>query len=153
MDTDTSNTPQEEAASVKTGRPPPIVLTSAVNLIQLQKQLKSVVRGNFEFRKTRNGPRVITRGMADFQAIKTYFENQNLSYFSFFTKSETPIKAVIRNLPHNTPAEDISDGLVNLGFDVINVKQMTTTRRSPPEKSKIITLQLFLVSLPRTPKS
>jgi hypothetical protein len=115
MENDTSNTPQEEAPSVKKGRPPPIVLTSAVNLIQLQKQLKSVVSWNFEFRNTRNGTRVITRGMADFQAIKTYFDNQNLSYFSFFPKSEKPIKAVIRHLPHNTPAEDISDGLISLG--------------------------------------
>jgi hypothetical protein len=33
----------------------------------------------------------------------------------------------------NTLAEDISDGLVSLGYDVISIKQMTTTRRSPPE--------------------
>jgi hypothetical protein len=41
------------------------------------------------------------------------------------------MKAVIRHLPHNTHAEDISDGLLSLGFDVISVKQMTATRRSP----------------------
>jgi hypothetical protein len=70
----------------------------------------------------------------------------------FFPPNEKPIKAVIRNLPHNTPAEDISDGLVSLGFDVINVKEMTT-RRSPPEESKVIILALFLVTLPSTPKS
>jgi hypothetical protein len=29
---------------------------------------------------------------------------------------------VIRHLPHNTPAEDISDELVSLGFDVVIVK-------------------------------
>jgi hypothetical protein len=56
--------------------------------------------------------------MADFQAIKTYFGNPNLSYLSFFPKSEKPIKAVIRHLPHNTPAEDISDAPMSLGFDV-----------------------------------
>jgi hypothetical protein len=60
---------------------------------------------------------------------------------------------VIRHLPLNTPAEDISDGLVSLGFDVVSVKQMTATRRSPPEKSKITNLPLFLVTLPRTAKS
>jgi hypothetical protein len=59
---------------------------------------------------------------------------------------------VIRHLPQNTPAQDISDGLMTLGFDVINVKQMTTTRRTPQE-TKIITLLLFLITLPRTPKS
>jgi hypothetical protein len=91
--------------------------------------------------------------MADFQSVKFHFDSQNLSYSSFFPKSEKPIKAVIRHLPLNTPAEDISDGLVSLGFDVVSVKQMTATRRSPPEESKIIYLPLFLVTLPRTAKS
>jgi hypothetical protein len=64
MDTDTSGTeamPHEEAVPGKTGRPPPVVLTSATNLIQLQKQLKGVVKDNFEFRSTRNGNRAITK--------------------------------------------------------------------------------------------
>jgi hypothetical protein len=43
------------------------------------------------------------------------------------------MKAVTRHQPHNTPAEDISDVLVSLGFDVNTVKQMTFTRWSPPE--------------------
>jgi hypothetical protein len=49
--------------------------------------------------------------------------------------------------------EDISDGLVSFGFDVVSVKQITATRCSPPEESKIISLSLFLLTLPRTEKS
>jgi hypothetical protein len=156
MDTDSSGTetnPQEEAVPAKTCRPPPIVLTSATNLIQLQKQLKSVVKEDVEFCSTRNGTRVITRGIVDFLAVKFHLEKNNLSYFTFYPKSEKPIKAVIRHLPQNTPAEDICDGLVNLGFGVISVKQMTTTRRSPPEESKITNLPLFFVTMRRTAKS
>jgi hypothetical protein len=67
------------------------------------------------------------------------------------------MKAVIhvRHLPHNNPAGDTSicDGLMSLGFDVITVKQMTATSRSPPEGSKTINLPLFLITLPRTAKS
>jgi hypothetical protein len=77
-----------------------------------------------------------------FLAVKSHFESNNLSYFTFYPKHDKPIKAVIRHLPQNTPAEDICDGLVNLGFDVISVKQMTTTRRPPPEESKITNLPL-----------
>jgi hypothetical protein len=91
--------------------------------------------------------------MADFQSVKSHFDSQNLSYYLFFPKSEKPIKAVITHLPLNTPAEDISDGLVSLGFDVVSVKQMTATRSSLPEESKIINLPPFLVILPRTAKS
>jgi hypothetical protein len=58
MDTDSSGMEaktEEEAVPEKTCRPPPIILTSSTNLIQLQKQLKSVVKGDFEFRSTKNG--------------------------------------------------------------------------------------------------
>jgi hypothetical protein len=47
METDATVTepiPPEATAQGKTGRPPPIVLTSAVNLIQLQKELKGVAK-------------------------------------------------------------------------------------------------------------
>jgi hypothetical protein len=72
--------------------------------------------------------------MADFVSVKSHLYASNLSYYSFYPKSEKPVKAVISHLPYNTPAEDIYDGLVSLGFDVIKVKQMTATRRSPPER-------------------
>jgi hypothetical protein len=85
--------------------------------------------------------------------VKFHFDTKRLSYYTFYPKPEKPIKAVISHLPHDTPAEDISDGLVNLGFEVVTVKQMTNTSRSPPEKSNVINLPLFLVTLPGTSKS
>jgi hypothetical protein len=62
--------------------------------------------------------------MADFQSVKSHFDFNNLTYYSFYHKSENLVKAALRHLPHNTPAEDISGGLVSLGFDVISVKQV-----------------------------
>jgi hypothetical protein len=156
MDTDASGTEatsNEEEVPCKTGRPPPIILTSTANLIQLQKQLNSAVKVNFEFCSTRKITGVITRVMVDFQSVKSHFDANNLSYYSFYPKSEKRMKAVIRHLPYNTPAEDISDGLVSHQFDVISVKQMTANRWSPPEGSKTINLPLFLVTMPRTAKS
>jgi hypothetical protein len=47
MDTDAPGTESiaaEEAVSGKLGRLPPVVLTSATNLIQLQKQLKGMAK-------------------------------------------------------------------------------------------------------------
>jgi hypothetical protein len=129
------------------------VLTSTTNLMQLQRQFKGFLKGNFEFCNTRSGTRIVIREMADFSAIKTYLEKIKLSYFSFFLNPKKTIKAVIRHLPLNTPAEDISDGLVSLGFDVISVKQMTTTRQTPSEGSPTTKLPLFLITLPKTPKS
>jgi hypothetical protein len=89
--------------------------------------MKSIVKGNFEFRSTRNGTRVITRSMADFQSVKSHFEDNNVSYYSFYPRSEKPMKAVILHLPHNTLAKDISDGLLSLGFHIT-----ASSRWQPP---------------------
>jgi diphthamide synthase subunit DPH2 len=94
MDTDFSST-ETRATAAKTGRPPPIILTSTVNLVHLQKQVKNVLKEDFEFRTTRNGTRIVTRGMVDFLGVKSHLENHNLAFFTFFPKSEKPVKAVI----------------------------------------------------------
>jgi hypothetical protein len=142
---------QQQPPNSQRGRQPPIILTSAINLIQLQRQLKGLVKGSFEFRNTRNGTRIITKEMADYSAIKEYLSSQNQNYFIFYLKSLKPIEAVIRHLPGNTPAEEIYEGLVELGFDIICMKQMSTTRRS--QGSSSTNLPLFLITFPRSEKS
>jgi Co/Zn/Cd efflux system component len=62
--------------------------------------------------------------MSDFSPIHSHFKSNNLPCFTIYPKSKKPIKVLIWHLPVSTPADDISDGLVNLGFDVISVKQM-----------------------------
>jgi hypothetical protein len=54
-------------------RPLPIILTSTSDLLQLQKQIKGIVKGSFEFQNTKNKTRVLTEEMAHFSAIKTIF--------------------------------------------------------------------------------
>jgi hypothetical protein len=61
------------------------------------------------------------------------------------------MKAVIRYLPGNMPAEEIYEGLVELGFDIISVKLMSTTRRS--QSSTSTNLPLFLITLRRSEKA
>jgi hypothetical protein len=82
--------------------------------------------------------------MADFSAICFHFKSNNLPNFTFYLKSQKPIKAAIRHLPVSTPARDISDRLVNLSFDVISVKQIFTTIQSPAEGTTMVNIPLFL---------
>jgi hypothetical protein len=89
--------------------------------------------------------------LAEIDAVRSYFSNNNISHY-FFPKSHKPIKTVIRQLPPNTPAEDISDGQVTLGFDVVSTKQMTTARGSPSDE-KTRYFPLFLITLPSTANS
>jgi hypothetical protein len=91
--------------------------------------------------------------MAGYSAIKSFFLQTNLKFYTFFPKSLKPIKAVIRHLPTNTPAGEIYEALVDLGFDVTSVRQMTTSRRPPSEDPGKSNLPLFLITLPRTEKS
>jgi hypothetical protein len=82
---------------------------------------------------------VLAKDLDDYTKISQHFE-QNLSYFTFYSKSEKPVKAVIRPLPSDTPAEDIANGLRSLGFTVISVRQMTTTRRMTGGGSEVTNL-------------
>jgi hypothetical protein len=95
----TEENQQDEAPTVKTGRPPTIVITATTNLLQLQKIIRGVVNENFEFRNTRNGTRDLTHSVTDFAAVKSYLESRNLPYFTFYPKSLKPIKAVLSHLP------------------------------------------------------
>jgi hypothetical protein len=90
--------------------------------------------------------------MPEYSVMKSYLEKNNLHYFIFFPNSEKPLKAVIRHLPPDTPAEDISDGLEGLGFNIINVKQMPGTRTAPNGQTHVEPLPLFLVILSRNVK-
>jgi hypothetical protein len=81
MDTESTekeNILPEKEAPRKSDRPPPIVMTSTTNLIRLRSDLKEHVKGEHEFRNTRNGTRVITKEMADYSAMKSYLEKNNL---------------------------------------------------------------------------
>jgi hypothetical protein len=82
--------------------------------------------------------------MADYSAITAYFVSNHLHYYTFNRKSEKLIKAVIRQLPGDTPAEDISNGLQDLGFSILSVKQMTANRPSLEGGSKSVKLTLLL---------
>jgi hypothetical protein len=66
--------------------------------------------------------------MANYSAIRAYFDYKDLHYFTFHRKSEKSVKAVNRHLPINKPAEDRSNGLQDLGYRVFSVKQMTEVR-------------------------
>jgi hypothetical protein len=111
------------------------MMTSTAKLIRLQSDLKEQVRGEYEFRNTQNGTRIITNEMADYSAMKLYLKK---------ISSILPTKRVSRCLPPDTPAEDISRSLEDLGFNVINVRQMTATRRAPNEQIHVEPLHSLL---------
>jgi hypothetical protein len=78
----------------------------------------------------------------------------DLNYFTFYPNLRNVSKlSVIRHLPIDTPAEDISNGLQDLGYSVLSVKQMTASRPSLEGGNYTSNLPLFLVILTRDSKS
>jgi hypothetical protein len=71
--------------NLEKGRPPPIVLTSEVNLLSLQKDLKAVVTGEFFMRNIASGPRITTKSMADYKTIQNLLSQKGLPFFTFYT--------------------------------------------------------------------
>jgi hypothetical protein len=137
---DSTEHQQHQAPSSQPGKLPPILLTSQVKLIQWQCQLKGLLKGSFEFSSIKNGTRVVMKEIADFSPITSHFKCNNFPYFNFYPKSQKSIKAVICHLPYTTPAEDISDGLVNLEFDVTSIRQMSATHQSPAEGTTTVSI-------------
>jgi hypothetical protein len=72
MDTETTgteNTLPEKEAPRKSGRPPPILMTSITNLIRIQSDFKEHVKGEYELRNTLNETRIITKEIVDYSAM------------------------------------------------------------------------------------
>jgi hypothetical protein len=73
---------------------------------------------------------------------------KNFHFFALYTKAHKLVKAVIRHLPGNTSAKNITVVLQEIDYDVISVKLMTA-KRVTPEGGWVIhtSITLFLVTL------
>jgi len=85
MDAEPETGGMEEEPLQRTGkdRPPPIIITSQVNLLKFQKEIKAITKGSFELRNTKHGTRAISREMADYLAIKNQLEKTKIHYYTF----------------------------------------------------------------------
>jgi hypothetical protein len=114
MNTETAgaeNALPEHEIPRKSGRLPPIIYHKPHST---QKRLKRKRQRRVAVTKYTKWNCIITKEMADYSAMKSYLETNNLRYFTFSPNSEKPIKAVIHHLPPDTQAEDISNSLEDL---------------------------------------
>jgi hypothetical protein len=85
--------------------------------------------------------------------MMSYLEKSNLHHFTISQNYEKPFKAAVPHLSPDTPGEGISNSLEDLGFNIINLGQMTATRRTPSRQTHMESLTLFLVTLTRSIQS
>lgn len=115
------NTEAPQGGNKKSKRLPPIILTSLVNII-FQKVIKPTAKDKFLLQAIGVGICIVTYCVATYKAILSYLSEHSLHHFTFYPKSNKPIKAVICHLPINTSLDDITLALQELGYDVISVK-------------------------------
>jgi hypothetical protein len=65
------------------------------------------VRGKFFFQNTKTGTRIRTKSEVEYNAIQKFLTEKKRHFFTFYTKTDKPVKANIRQLPGNT-SEEIS---------------------------------------------
>jgi hypothetical protein len=98
----------EQEAPRESARSPPIVMTYH-KPHSTPKRLKTCQR-EYELRNTRNGTCILTKEMVDYSAmISNLF--YCYKYFTFSPNSENSIKDVLRHLPPDMQAEDISNSI------------------------------------------
>jgi hypothetical protein len=115
--------------------------------------MKASMKSTFEYRTTKNGIKVVTKDIVDYSTILRLLDPRKISYYTFHPKSLKAVKAVIRQLPGDTPAEDVSNEIVALGYSVITVWQMFANRPQPQGGHQTFNIQLFLVTLTRSERA
>jgi hypothetical protein len=112
------NTVPAKEAPRKSGRPPPIVMTSTINLIRLQNDLKEHVKGEYESEiHEMYVTRIITKVMADYSAMKSYLEKNNSTIL--------PSPQIQKSLSRHTSHREANDGHTKS-------TQRTNPRGTPP---------------------
>jgi hypothetical protein len=88
---DSTKTPGTNKITGKV-RPPSIALT-AETIVSIQRELESIVSGEF-FRSTVTGTRTTTKSMANYNAVQKFLTENNLIFFSFYTKAYKPVEVL-----------------------------------------------------------
>jgi hypothetical protein len=110
------------------------------------------VSGEVSFQNTATGTRITTKSMADY-TIQKFLPEKNLHFFTFYKKTDKPVKSIIRYLPGNTCTVNITVAPHDIDYDSISAKQMTAKRATPEGGVKHISLSLFVVILARNQKA
>jgi hypothetical protein len=90
---------------------PPTILTSSFSHLSFQKIIKPLLCNQFSVKVTGGEINFVAHRMAVYDVMLSYLTNHSLDCFMFYSKSDKPVKAVIRPLVSNTLSEHITHAL------------------------------------------
>lgn len=92
--------------------------------------------------------------LEDYRALQSKLKEEETSFYVFKDPEQVlPIKLVIRNLPNDTNPDEIKSELLEKDFPVLEVKQLSSTRKTNNSVRDKIKIPLFLVTLKNEDKT
>ncbi|XP_025833282.1 uncharacterized protein LOC112905331 [Agrilus planipennis] len=107
-----------------------------------------LARSNIKFLKARNiadGISVHPETAMDYKNMKQLLVREKVEYHTYLLQEDKPLKVVLRGIPTDIQAADVSEDLKAQGFNVENVVRMTSAKTKTP-------IPLVLVILPKDDK-
>lgn len=114
-----------------------ILYTNHINSSAFQGEIKGA-----------NSYNITSRDEQAQRNITKILDNEGVYYHSYTLPTDKLIKVVIRGLPRESDAQEINDELIQEGYSIDSVKQMTSRR-----EGVIHPLPLFLIALKRSDRS
>ncbi|GFX38288.1 nucleic-acid-binding protein from transposon X-element [Trichonephila clavipes] len=121
--------------------PPPIMLLITDELRMHTKTLTSKMP-ILKIKAAGNYVKLYTDTQPQHDTLKQLLTELKYPFYSFTPKHERPIKVVIKGLPRTTKTTEIQSDLLDLGYTINKVTQLTGNITKQP-------LSVFTISLPR----
>lgn len=137
-------------AAPRIARPPPIFVRDITNFGLMCSQLDARVgRNSYTCIPRHRDTKIVPNCSDTYREIIKYLQETKAQHHTYQLKEERSLRVVIRNLHHTTPTEAITEELTELGFEVKNVTNVTSTRGSIDGRTQK-PLPLFFVDLTPT---
>lgn len=147
-DTNINSNEFSEPAKVSRKIAPIIIRDSSISWSVIDKYLLENKIQNYVGKVNGDEIKIKLSTAADHRFVLKYLNNSNINYHTYRLAEDKMLRVVIRSLPRDTPLDDITNYLIENGFNVNNITQMTKRR-----EGEIVKLPLFLVTLPHTQES
>ena len=86
----------------------------------------------------------------DYDMLLHSLPKEGIEFSTTTLKADQPLKVVIKNLPLDTPTDEIQSQLSQLGYDVISISQLSKKERETQQR---IYFPIFLVNLRKSESS
>ena len=125
---------------------PTIYLYNVVNRYNLIKQILSMCQGKPKILNLRYTIKLKCFNKDDHTRLLNFLQRTGTEYSTDTARMDTPIKVVIRNLPSDTPVNDIKEALILDDVPCTEVKQLHSVDSQTKQR---MDLPLFLVYIKR----